>query len=206
MNRLIGFALALMVSGCGATGSSPTDAPSQASSQSAGAALASADASPEATSIAEPSGSDRLPSGAGEERSVTVAELLAQPEALSVYGGADLIMDVFLASPGMVDCPSSSGLEPAFFHCSHLVLLGTPAGDYPTPDTAVFAVLHPDVEDLRGMAMDQLLTVTAHYDDPAASTCHFNPYEGPAPEPPAAEMVFVCRSTLVITAFDELQP
>ena len=161
----------------------------------------------ESRAVSPPSGaSEPPPSGAGGERLVTVDELLAQPDPLSEYGGDDLVMNVRLTSAGAVDCPSFSGLEPDFFHCSHSVLLGAPEGAFPTVGTAVFAVLHSDIAELREMAMDQELTLTAHYDDPAASTCRFDPYEGPAPEPSPEEVVLVCRSTLVITAIDELQP
>jgi hypothetical protein len=54
--------------------------------------------------------------------------------------------------------------------------------------------------------LDRLLTVTAHYDDPAAATCDFDPYQGPPPEPSADEVVNVCRSTLVITGIEDLKP
>ena len=145
------------------------------------------------------------PSEAAELRRVSVAELLAQPDPLSAFGGTQLSMDVGLASVGAVDCPTSSGLQPDFFHCSHWVFVGTPGGDYPTPDTAVFAVLHPAIAELGESAVDQLVTVTAHYDDPAASTCRLDPYEGPAPEPAPDEVVFDCRSTLVITEIHELR-
>ena len=144
------------------------------------------------------------PSDTAEPRRVSVAELLAQPDPLSAFGGTELTMEVALASVGIVDCPTSSGLQPDFFHCSHWVWVGTPGGDYPTPDSAVFAVLHPAIDELGDTAIDQLVTVTAHYDDPAASTCRLEPYEGPAPEPGPDEVVFDCRSTLVITEIFEL--
>ena len=145
------------------------------------------------------------PSEAAELRRVSVAELLAQPDPLSAFGGRELSMDVGLASVGAVDCPTSSGLQPDFFHCSHWVFVGTPRGDYPTPETAVFAVLHPAIAELGESAVDQLVTVTAHYDDPAASTCRLDPYEGPPPEPAPDHVVFDCRSTLVITEMHELR-
>ena len=162
---------------------------------------------PEASSAAlQPSDSAMpQPSEAAELRRVSVAELLAQPDPLSAFGGTQLSMDVGLASVGAVDCPTSSGLQPDFFHCSHWVFVGTPGGDYPTPETAVFAVLHPAIAELGESAVDQLVTVTAHYDDPAASTCRLDPYEGPAPEPAPDEVVFDCRSTLVITEIHELR-
>jgi hypothetical protein len=157
--------------------------------------------------VSQPSGARTPPPSApAEQQQVTVAELLAQPDVVGAFGGSDLRMDVRLGGVGVVDCPSFSGLEPDFFHCSHLVLLGTPDGGYPAPDTAVFAVFHPEAAHLGHSALDRLVTVTAHYDDPAAATCHFDPYQGPPPEPPAREVVSVCRSTLVITAIYELQP
>ena len=153
----------------------------------------------------EPSDSGTPPPGeAGTARRVGVPELLAESDPVSAFGGANLSVDVLLVSAGVTDCPSFSGLTPDFFHCSRVVLLGTPGGEYPTPETGVFAVFHPAVEDLGQQAFDRLLTVTAHYDDPAASTCHLDPYEGPAPQPAPEEVLSMCRSMLVITEIREL--
>lgn len=140
-------------------------------------------------------------------RQIAVAELLANPDGLVAFGGTDLVFDAYLARVGAVDGPG--GLKPEWFaQLSMAVLIGEPGGAYPNPGTAVWAVIHPDVAELREQAMDRVVSVTAHYDDPAAATCRYDPYQSfPGDqEPPREEVVAMCRSTLVIIGIGPTTP
>lgn len=165
---------------------------------------------PTASATPEPSASVE-PSAGGGERRVTVSELLAEPNPVAAYGGDELTIEAFLGQIGVIDGPG--GLEPEWFAIQNSVLLGEPGGPYPDSGTAVWAVLHPDVVAPEGwlemdtigtlrLAKTGLATITAHYDDPDASSCRYEGYSGFGPEPSPDEVVATCRSTLVITEIE----
>lgn len=79
----------------------------------------------------------------------------------------------------------------------------------------VSAVIHPDlgalpdIRDELGLepGTPKLMRFTAHYDDPAASECRYAEWnEGWGASPPPSEVVQDCRMTLVITAFEPVEP
>ncbi len=135
--------------------------------------------------------------------------LIQQADPLPCYGNTDLTVDAHLTG-GAFDCPG--GLEPAWLGCAGMV------GLYPLPGTSgqpqfvlvarsrggfVSAVIHPDIEAQRLGAMDTLVHLTGHYDDPAAKDCHYTSWPDANPPSPE-EVVLMCRSTFVITAMEFL--
>ena len=77
------------------------------------------------------------------------------------------------------------------------------------------AVIHPDLgrmEDIRGELYPRvgdttLMRFIAHFDDPAASECRYEEWaEGRGPSPSPTDVVEMFRSTLVITAFEPVEP
>jgi len=100
MSRVIGVALALLVSGCGAIGSSPSDGPSQASSQAPASDPAGEDASPSPASVAEPDGTfvfvPMMIDCPGGCRTSSVSKAFAEP---GVPGNPRLIAGALVIEP-----------------------------------------------------------------------------------------------------------
>jgi hypothetical protein len=145
-------------------------------------------------------------------RHVTITELAAETDPLGAHRGEDLLADAVIGSPGAMD-PCPMYLEPSWFdYCEGgMVMLSDPEPTSRLPEVilaitseelppSVFAVIHPDAVDLREDPLDDLVTVTAHYDDPAALECRHTEWpEQYGPPRPPEEVVMMCRLTLVIT-------
>ena len=140
-----------------------------------------------------------------------VTTLIEQTDPLACYGSADLTVDA-LVTGGAFDCPG--GLEPAWLGCSGYVQLSSPPGTSGAPEfllvarapgPSMTAVLRPDIEPLRSHAMDTVVHLTGHYDDPAAQSCRYTSWPDANP-PSQEEVVHTCRSTFVITAMELLKP
>ena len=141
-----------------------------------------------------------------------ITTLVEQTDPLACYGNAALTLDAQLTSVGAADCPG--GLEPAWLSCTGMVALNAlPATSRQpqyllvahTTTEPLYAVIHPDIESLRSHAIDTLLHLTGHFDDPAAQSCHYTSW--PDANPPSQEqVVHTCRSTFVITAMELLKP
>lgn len=169
-------------------------------------------------STCSPSPSPAARVGDGPYR-VTATELWQAGQcgdALAKYGEADLILVAYPSGIGAVDpCPP---LEPSWFNsCATGLFLRSP--DAPQDEHGrgpmALAVIHPDLgvmadiqDELYSRAGETtLLQFTAHFDDPAASECRYAEWavdRGPSPSP--TEVVEMCRSTLVITAFEPVEP
>ncbi len=140
-------------------------------------------------------------------------------DALARYGGADLTLVAYPSGlNGVVDpCPS---LEPPWFQdCSVDAVVFLRAPDAPRDELGLgptaAAVIHPDLGALPDIRDDlglepgatTLMRFTAHFDDPAASECRYEEWNGGlGPSPTPGEVVEECRSTLVITAFEPVEP
>jgi hypothetical protein len=140
-----------------------------------------------------------------------ITSLIEQTDPLPCYGNADLTVDA-LVTGGAFDCPG--GLEPAWLGCAGYVLLNPLPGTSGHPEFRLVArnpggfltaVIHPDIEALRSHALDTVVHLTGHYDDPAAQDCHYTSW--PDANPPSRDQVIhQCRSTFVITAMELLKP
>ena len=151
MHRLTALALALMVSGCGATGSSPTDAPSQAASQAAGVEPStSPDPTASPTSAADPDGTFVFVPGVmdcpgevgGQCPSTSIAEALAEPG----MPGIPLLMDgAILIEP-----------DGSVWLCQRLTEDSPPSCDGARLVFENFELMAPSPEDLEAMALKEL--------------------------------------------------
>ena len=139
-----------------------------------------------------------------------ITSLIDQTDPLPCYGRADLTVDA-LVTGGAFDCPG--GLEPAWLGCSGYVLLNPLPGASGDPEfllvaratgPSMTAVLRPDIEPLRSHAMDTVVHLTGHYDDPAAQSCRYTSWPDANPPSPE-EVIHTCRSTFVITAMELLK-
>jgi len=172
--------------------------------------------SPAVSPSNSPAAEATFPSGPPPEGCIRpppdVTTLIEQTDPLACYGGAKLTFDAHLTSPGTFSCPGE--LQPTWFDCFHLAALNPLPGTSGQPDfllvarsqgESLYAVIHPDIEHLRGPALDTLVHVTGHYDDPAAQDCRITSWPDANPPSPE-EIVHQCRSTFVITAMELLQP
>ena len=140
-----------------------------------------------------------------------ITTLIEQTDPLPCYGDANLTVDA-LVTGAAFDCPG--GLEPAWLGCSGYVLLNPLPATSGHPEfllvargtgATLTAAVHPNIESLRSHAMNAVVHLTGHYDDPAAQDCRYTSW--PDANPPSRdEVVHTCRSTFVITAMELLKP
>lgn len=140
-----------------------------------------------------------------------ITTLIEQADPLPCYGDASLQVDA-LVTGAAFDCPGA--LEPAWLGCSGYLLLNPLPATSGHPEfllvaratgPTMTAALHPDIESLRSHAMNAVVHLTGHFDDPAAQDCRYTSW--PDANPPSRdEVVRTCRSTFVITAMELLKP
>lgn len=153
---------------------------------------------------------DRTPSPECFNPPPEVRALILQTDGLACYGGADLTFDAYVTGVGAIDCPG--GLQPSWFVCSEWVALASPdvapravivlaATSRPGWET-MFAAVHPDVALDHSDILDHTARITGHFDDPAAMTCHYDPWGFPFGDGPPTieETAEECRHVFVITA------
>ena len=162
---------------------------------------------------------DRTPSPKCVNCPPDVLTLYLQSDPLACYRAARLTVEGVIRQPGDVDC--FMFLEPAWLSCPYaegwlsaimetadagpsVVLAATSSGrgggprdvDLVPPPLLSF-VVHPDsgisVADYYGMRV----SVTGHYDDPAAETCRITADHSGSVTP--AEAIETCRNTFVVT-------
>lgn len=123
--------------------------------------------------------------------------MLVSELALECYGSRALSFTAFVRDPGDVGWTYADGLDLGWFRTPRL-FVATMSDLQPGrgPFTALAAP--PDLGDLQAKHVGHWVTVTGHFDDPAAETCTGTADAGiPAT---TAEAVGVCRSTLVVSA------
>lgn len=168
----------------------------------------SVSASPEASATPAPSADQCI------NPPIDAITLVFQTDPVACYGGADLTFPAhFTGGVGAIDCPAE--LEPAWFACQAFVTLSGLPGTAQVPEVRLaarsrapfyFAVLHPRVESFRHQ-LGGAVSVTGHFDDPAAQTCRYAIWSVPSESPPPSEEVVLrCRSTFVITAMEPFDP
>jgi hypothetical protein len=129
-----------------------------------------------------------------------IADLLDQDDPVACYGSAPLTFAAYLPTPGVASCPIV--IEPAQFSCSgpiwSLQLVGeTRKVGAPT----LYVVVDPAASDQAAEFAGTDVSVTGHFDDPAAQDCHEverSAAVGGSPEPAAATIEW-CRRQFVIT-------
>jgi hypothetical protein len=161
----------------------------------------------------------RTPSADCVNPPLDIDSLIYQTDRVACYGAAEITVEASVGAIGAIDCNTS--LEPAWFRCFAWVSLGplnwgegslltsatdasadgqqlarsSPAGpEY--HGLPVWAVIHPASGLRRDELLGRSLTITGHFDDPAAQTCHYT--DGSDPEE-TRRIVEDCRSIFVIT-------
>lgn len=214
----VAAALAVVVIGLGLI-DQPDDVGSEPTPSASASPMATPSAISSPTDTPEPSPAVSV---GDEPREVTVAELWQANQSIASvaeYGDTELVLDAYLWPLGAVDpCPP---LEPRWFtSCDSATALflrppESPPGDDPgLQPPVVVAVFHPDLGGLPdwgetnpSTGEQTVVRVIAHYDDPAASDCRYPEwYEGIGPSPSPSDVVEQCRSTLVITAIEPMEP
>jgi hypothetical protein len=145
-----------------------------------------------------------------------VTTLIEQERPVACYGDAELTVQAHAATlSGVMDCPGA--LEPAWLACGgqqvELFALQTGAlpdvllaAKVPNRGPSMWATVHPDSGLDLHRGLDGAVTVTGHFDDPAAATCRHTAWaESLGPAPPLAEVIAGCRSRFVITQIELLE-
>lgn len=137
-----------------------------------------------------------------------VQQFLADPMlvseiALDCYGARTLRLVAFVRDPGAVGWIYPFGLRPAWFRAAAFFVA---ARDDLAPGTGPITALAvpPGLDDLQAMHVGRWVTVTGHFDDPAARTCVATGEPGVAPT--TAEAVVICRSTFVVESVTRTSP
>jgi hypothetical protein len=144
-----------------------------------------------------------------------VSTLIKQRRAAACYGSADLTVEahatLFL---GVMDCPGA--LEPDWLGCGGQQVELYPldqAGELPefllvarSPNRgpALYGVIHPDYDIDLHRGLDAPVTVTGHFDDPAAATCRYTAWPEGEAHSDQPEAIEGCRSRFVITRLELL--
>lgn len=123
-------------------------------------------------------------------------------ERLHCYGDRELTVT------GWIDTPCCSGVGPLDYSPDWL-LEADQFFRLRDDDTGVLVVGFPPQSDARLPATTVVMRATAHFDDPASSTCSARIADDVAPDevdgveiPSRDEMVLECRTQLVITAYE----
>jgi hypothetical protein len=117
------------------------------------------------------------------------------------FGDAPLTFDASWTGGGVADCPMAP--EPAWLACSAFSL-GLVGETRKVGAPALFVAVDPSLSSLPDAGTD--VSITGHFDDPAAQTCHETVLGGQAESlAPAADTIEQCRSVLVITAATPLE-
>lgn len=145
-------------------------------------------------------------------RTVDELAMLSPGIALACFGGQELVLAAYLSPvPGGRGCYPGYGQQPEWLgECAVVFLQGTETEvEGMGPELA--ANVHPDLGgcDFGGQSpqscplvpwIGQWVTITGHYDDPAAATCEIVPWEGNVAAPDDAMGRHLCRVRFVLTA------
>ena len=123
--------------------------------------------------------------------------MLMSERALACFGDRTLRFTAYVRDPGDVGWTYAYGLEPAWFRgTAFFVAASADLAPGTGPITAL--AIPPGLGDLQPAHVGHWVTVTGHFDDPAAQTCVASGEAGVAPT--TAEAVLICRSTFVVAS------
>lgn len=127
-----------------------------------------------------------------------MAPMLMSDLALECYGNRTLRFTAWVRDPGVVGWESPFGLTPGWFRSAKGLFVSV-APELPPGVTPLVALAVPPVPgDLQATYVGHWVSITGHFDDPAAVTCTATGEAGVAPT--AADAVAICRSVFVVTA------
>jgi hypothetical protein len=121
--------------------------------------------------------------------------MLLSEAALGCYGDETLRFAAYVRDPGEVGWVYAYGIEPAWFRGLGL-FVATTSGQKPGYGPITALAIPPGLGDLQAAQVGHWVTVTGHFDDPAAATCTATGEPGVAPT--SAMVVTICRSIFVV--------
>lgn len=124
-----------------------------------------------------------------------IEPMLMSEAALGCYRDETLRFTAYVRDPGEVGWVYVYGIEPAWFRGLGL-FVATTSGQKPGHGPITALAIPPGLGDLQAAHVGHWVTVTGHFDDPAAATCTATGEPGVAPD--AAEAVTICRSVFVV--------
>ena len=124
--------------------------------------------------------------------------MLMSDSALECYGDRTLRFTAWVRDPGVVGWEYVFGLAPRWFRGADGLFVSVAAEPPPGVTPLVALAVPPALGDLQGTHVGHRVTVTGHFDDPAAQACVATGEPGVAPS--AAEAVAICRSTFVVAS------
>jgi hypothetical protein len=127
-----------------------------------------------------------------------MAPMLMSDLALECYGDRTLRFTAWVRDPGVVGWEHLFGLKPDWFRSAKGLFVSVAAEPPPGVTALVALAVPPALGDLQAKHVGHWVTVTGHFDDPAARTCVA--IGEPALAPTAAEAVGICRSTFVVAS------
>jgi hypothetical protein len=181
--------VAFLVTACAAT-------PAAVGSPSPAASTAPQVATPTASAAPTASGTTGCVNPPANLASVAA---LDEPGRLACYGGSTLTFEAVVSKP-IQDCGVGPRIEPAWFCMPGVFLVdpnatadstGGPLAAYWNPASGLTPSSFPT---------DRTLTITGHFDDPAASTCHVVPGASAQPSASPDPLVLACREEFVVTS------
>jgi hypothetical protein len=124
------------------------------------------------------------------------APMVVSETGLACYGRRPLRVLALVRHPGPMGWEYLFGLAPSWFRTAEGLFVS--AGRPPAEEEVVALAVPPALGDLQARFEGRWVTVTGHFDDPAATACVATGEAGLAPS--AEEAIRICRSTFVVSA------
>ena len=201
---VLSIGMLIAVDACSGTG--PTAAPpSTTPAPSVVASASGVVASPPAGSATPPASlpvasSEPLPSGCVSPPPDLATIVALDPAArLACFGQTSITFAATIFKP-ILDCGIGPQIEPAWF-CFPGVFVAVPNAPPDSGLAALDAYWKPGSGlTAASFTIDKTVTITGHFDDPAAASCHITSQPAGQSQEPAADVVLACREAFVVTA------
>ena len=124
--------------------------------------------------------------------------MLVSDSALECYGSRMLRFTAWVRDAGVVGWEYLFGLKPGWLRSATGLFVSVAAELPPGVTPLVALAVPPALGNLQATYVGHRVTVTGHFDDPAARACVANGEPGLTPT--TADAVAICRSTFVVAA------
>ncbi len=124
------------------------------------------------------------------------APMVVSETGLACHGSRTLHLVAFVRDPGDVGWTYTYGLEPGWFRTAGSLFVARTSTVRPGEGPFVALAVPPALGDVQAKHQGHWVSITGHFDDPAAAGCTATGEAGVAPSP--AEAVTICRSTFVV--------
>jgi hypothetical protein len=122
--------------------------------------------------------------------------MVVSETGLACYGSRTLHLTAFVRDPGEVGWTYTYGLDPGWFRTAGSLFVAGTSTARPGEGPFMALAAPPALGDLQAMYQGHWVSITGHFDDPAAASCTATGEAGVAPS--AADAVMICRSTFVV--------